>query len=162
MVAVIDHIFHFVKLGRIVFSGHGILHSATEMKPRFEILYANIVAVMDSLSDQKSKVFFHQHLCPACLSQSRKAQEYVQIQSPTARAAFSTLTSISWLQLKRFRPYFYGLPRWISNSGWQNLERDELHDSRIIKARVKCATVQTINTNALHYVNSSVKVIAIT
>lgn len=59
MVAVIDHILHFVKSGRILFSMQApMLHSATETNPRFEILYASIVAVTDNLSDQKSKVFF--------------------------------------------------------------------------------------------------------
>lgn len=86
-----------------------MLHSATETNPRFEILYASIVAVTDNLPDQKPKVLFSPNLCPACLSQTRTAQGYVQTQTPTTRAAFSILTFISLLQLKRFRPYFYGL-----------------------------------------------------
>lgn len=109
MVAVIDHILHFVKSGRILFSMQApMLHSATETNPRFEILYASIVAVTDNLSDQKLKVFFSP-IFVSCLPVTVQDGIWICTDTDTARAAFSTLTFISWLQLKKFRPYFYGL-----------------------------------------------------
>lgn len=67
------------------------------------------------------------------------------------------VTTIKEVHVLFFWPFF----RWTSNSVWQNMERHELYDNIIIKPRIKCTTVQTINTNALYYVNSSVEEAAI-
>ena len=74
------------------------------------MLFANIVAGTENLSDEKSKVFFSP-MFVSCLPVTVQwmAYGYMHTQTPTAGAALPTLTFVSRLQLKRFRSYFSGL-----------------------------------------------------